>query len=735
MNKRLVKQSILTLALAGLISQFSAENVYAEEEKQMVVVYENEQGERAIQDSGAAVEEQYDHLSAAAISADAETIDELKEDPDIKYVEPDSKIRIADNGESKQSQTAAIEQWNLASIHAPMAWEDGLTGNGVKIAIMDSGIYPHEDLEIAGGFSAVDYTTSYDDDDGHGTHVAGIIGAKHDGKGIDGIAPDAELYAVKVLDETGEGYLSDLLEGIDWAITQNMDIINLSMGTADKSDALEDAVGKAYQAGILLVAASGNEGAGYPVDYPAAYEPVIAVSATDSNNNITSFSSVGDKVEIAAPGADIQSTLPGADYGVMSGTSQATSHVSAMLAILKQQFPADTNGQLRQRLQQYSTDLGQEGRDGLYGFGLIQYPAPGSTDELVSDPAEGNSSQDEVEESVPAEELQALADELDMTLEELADLFAASGFDLYSYANMGKIDDIMYQDVNEVSVYVLLENMGLSRDELDQLLAADDMALADFENVEELTDYVYRKGSNDFDTYWHQTSSALQEIGISKEEGRKLYDHLESVLGSISDDTIDEIASLSERAKAIGDFESLNDLDEGQREELVSLWYDFIELFQLKAKFYLMDGDEEREVTIEELSQITDIGKQTLLVELYDTKDEFLLDLSVNGEQFDQNLLHAPEVSPEEKKTDGVQNPKLEEPEKEAEEITLTYKTAESVGQESDKDKNQDHPDKEGQRLPDTASPIGNIVAAGLALTAAGVILYARNRRMKYRTR
>lgn len=725
MKKLFLKQSVCALLLAGLISQIPIGNAYAEEEQQMVVVYENEQGEKAIQDSGAAVEEQYGHLSAAAISADTETIDELKKDPDIKYVEPDSKIRIADNGESQPSQAAALEQWNLASIHAPMAWEDGLTGNGVKIAIMDSGIYPHDDLEIAGGFSAVDYTTSYEDDEGHGTHIAGIIGAKHDGQGIDGIAPDADLYAVKVLDQNGEGYLSDLLEGIDWAIAQNMDIINLSMGTADKSDALEDAVDKAYRAGILLVAASGNEGAGHPVDYPAAYEPVIAVSATDENNDITSFSSVGDEVEFAAPGADIPSTLPGSDYGMMSGTSQATSHVTAMLAILKQQFPADTNAQLRQLLQQYSMDLGQEGRDGLYGYGMIQYPAPESDDGIVPGGTEGNSSQDDVKENVPTEDLQALADEVGMTLEELEDLFAANGLDLYSYQNMGEIYHVMYQDVNQVSVYLLLEKIGLKREELDRLLAADSVTLADFASLEELADYVSVTGSKDFDAFWEEASSAFQEIGMSEEEGRNLYDHLESVLGSVSDDTIAGIESLRDRAKGIGDLGSLDDLEDGQRSELVSLWHDFLALFQLKAKFHLIEGDKETEVTAEELSRLADIGEQTLRVELYDTKDGFLLDLSFDGRQ----LEHVSAGSPEEAKPDVVPAQKGEEPERDAGEIKLTYKTAESAGQGSEK--NQAHQDPEGQRLPDTASPIGNLVTAGLTLTAAGFILYARNRYTK----
>ncbi|WP_458796764.1 S8 family peptidase [Terribacillus saccharophilus] len=378
MMKVSIKSLFLVSLLLSLTFLFSAVKTYAEEEKQMIVVYENKQGEEAVQESDAAVEKEYDNLPVAAITADTGTIEELKEDPDIKYVEPDIKISVSDNGITsiravKDAASPILDQWNLKPIQASLAWNEGLTGKGVKIAVIDSGIYPHEDLKIAGGYSAVSYTSSYKDDEGHGTHVAGIIGAKHNRYGTDGVAPDAQLYAVKALDNVGQGNLSDLLEGIDWAISNNMNIINMSMGTAYKSMALQDAVDKAYRNGILLVAASGNEGAGRPLDYPAAFDKVIAVSASDSQNNIASFSSVGSKVELSAPGADITSTYLGTYYAMMSGTSQATPHVTAMLALLKQQYPNETNDQLRTRLQRYSKDLGQKGRDSLFGYGLVQY--------------------------------------------------------------------------------------------------------------------------------------------------------------------------------------------------------------------------------------------------------------------------------------------------------------------------------------------------------------------------
>jgi outer membrane biosynthesis protein TonB len=527
MRKQLAKQLVFASLVMGSIFLLPVDKADAQGEDQVIVVYENKQGEQDVKDSGAVIKEQYDQLSAATVSADTDSIDKLKRDPDIKYVENDVTFRIADNGETTSQ---IVEQWNLAPIQAASAWEAGLTGDGVKIAVMDSGISPHPELTIAGGYAAVDYTTSYADDKGHGTHVAGIIGAKRDQQGIDGIAPGAELFAVKVLNEKGEGTLSDLLEGIDWAITNQMDIINLSMGSADSSQAMQDAMEKAYHAGVLLVGASGNEGAGHPVDYPAAYDSVIAVSATDASNNLAAFSSVGSEVEFAAPGKDIASTYPGADYRLMSGTSQATSHVTAMLALLKQQYPSDTNVQLRQRLQQYTRDLGQAGRDALYGYGLIQYPEPEPQEVIKQDEAEtevtkqdeaetepepdsvkqevqGDAIEDTNKEEMQKEDqkeekkeeknekakeaaLQQLVNDLNMTEKQLAELFATNGFDLYSYPNLEAIKDKIYQHVNGVSVHFFLKETGLRREEFNELLAANDQTLADFTSLQELRDYI-----------------------------------------------------------------------------------------------------------------------------------------------------------------------------------------------------------------------------------------------------
>ncbi|ELS63147.1 minor extracellular protease epr [Bacillus inaquosorum KCTC 13429] len=344
------------------------------------MVYKNKAGKETVLDSNAEVEQQYKHLPAVAVTADQETVKELKQDPDILYVENNVSFTAAGSADFKVLSDGTdtsdnFEQWNLEPIQVEQAWKAGLTGKDVKIAVIDSGISPHDDLSIAGGFSAVSYTSSYKDDNGHGTHVAGIIGAKHNGYGIDGIAPEAQIYAVKALDQNGSGDLQGLLQGIDWSIANGMDIVNMSLGTTSDSQILHDAMDKAYEQGVLLVAASGNDGNGKPVNYPAAYSSVVAVSATNEKNQLASFSTTGDEVEFSAPGTNITSTYLNQFYATGSGTSQATPHAAAMFALLKQRDPAETNVQLRADMQKNIVDLGTTGRDQQFGYGFIQYKA------------------------------------------------------------------------------------------------------------------------------------------------------------------------------------------------------------------------------------------------------------------------------------------------------------------------------------------------------------------------
>ena len=345
----------------------------------VIVVYKNKSGQETALEKSESVDHQYKHIPAVAVTADKETVQDLKDDPDILYVEKNVSFTAADSTEFKVlsdetgEDSDSFEQWNLKPIQAEKAWSAGLTGKNVKVAVIDTGISAHDELTVSGGTSTVSYTSSYSDDNGHGTHVAGIIGAKHNDYGIDGIAPGVQLYAIKALDQNGTGDLESILKGIDWSIEHGVNVINMSLGTSTDSQILHDAVDKAYQKGILLVAAIGNDGNGHPVDYPAAYSSVIAVSATDEENGIAGFSNTGAEVEFSAPGTSIISTYLHQQFAAGSGTSQATPHVTGMLALLKQLYPNETSAGLRQQLQQNVNDLGDAGRDQLFGYGLIQY--------------------------------------------------------------------------------------------------------------------------------------------------------------------------------------------------------------------------------------------------------------------------------------------------------------------------------------------------------------------------
>ncbi|MDS0524841.1 chitobiase/beta-hexosaminidase C-terminal domain-containing protein [Clostridium sp. SHJSY1] len=314
---------------------------------------------------------QFKNVEAAVVDVTQDKVQELKNDPNVTYVEEDNVVKV-----SATTQT----NWGLDDIGAPASWQSGFTGKDVKIAVIDTGTAPHPDLIVSGGVNVINgaTTTSYADDNGHGTHVSGIIAGKGVDNGVKGVAPDASLYSVKALNSTGSGYTSDIIAGIDWAIENKMDIISMSLGSSQSSISLESAVNKAYNNGVLVVAAAGNsgnsDGIGTSIEYPANYSSVIAVGAVDSTNTRAYFSSTGSKLEVSAPGVNVLSTYLNGSYVQMSGTSMATPFVAGNLALLKQKYPSYTNAQLRELLDNNISDLGVIGRDSLYGFGLIKAP-------------------------------------------------------------------------------------------------------------------------------------------------------------------------------------------------------------------------------------------------------------------------------------------------------------------------------------------------------------------------
>lgn len=310
------------------------------------------------------------HHNINAISADIpeSTIDKIKKNKKIRYIEDDAYVQIA----KKTSPPPQQIDWGIYWINAPATW-DTTTGRGVKIAIIDTGISKkHLDLIVSGGINLVGTSSNrkWEDDNGHGTHVAGIIAARNNTIGVIGVATDAELYAVKVLDSYGSGSISDAIEGIDWAVQNNMDIISMSLGTDTYSQAFADASANAYNSSILLVAAAGNSRD--DVQYPAKFDSVIAVSAIDSNNIAPAWSADGSEVELAAPGADIYSTWLGGGYTAMSGTSMAAPFVSGAAALIMQNNQGISPSKVRAMLTNNSIDLGVPGKDNVYGFGLVQ---------------------------------------------------------------------------------------------------------------------------------------------------------------------------------------------------------------------------------------------------------------------------------------------------------------------------------------------------------------------------
>lgn len=339
------------------------------------------------------------HLSLAngeVVMTGGQALRDLEKDPNVLRVDDDLMVQAfglpavasAEEGlkVSAKSSTPvqAPEQipWGISKINAISAWGIASTGPRVKIGVIDTGIdLTHPDLKanIKGGVNTISSRKSYADDNGHGTHVAGIIGALHNTIGVVGVDPRADLYAIKVLNRNGSGYFSDIIEGLDWAVVNNIQVVNMSLGASEGNQSLLDAINRARVAGIVIVAAAGNSAG--PVSYPAAYPGVIAVSATDSNDAFAYFSSFGPEVAVAAPGVDVYSTYKGGTYATLSGTSMATPHVVGVVAlVLSGPIPAvyDTNSdnkwqpeEVEKKIEDSSLDLGTSGFDNQFGWGRV----------------------------------------------------------------------------------------------------------------------------------------------------------------------------------------------------------------------------------------------------------------------------------------------------------------------------------------------------------------------------
>lgn len=229
------------------------------------------------------------------------------------------------------------------------------TGAGVNVGILDTGIdQRHPDLSrnVKGGYSAIPGIESASDDNGHGTHVAGTIGALRNGLGVLGVAPKVNIYAVKVLNDKGSGKLSNLIDGIGWCVEKEIRVVNMSLSSSVENQTFRDMVQNARKAGITMVCAAGNRGPGSnSVGYPARYVESIAVAAIDQNDKIADFSSRGREVTLSAPGVDILSTWPGRKYRKSTGTSMAAPHVTGTVALLLEADPGLSPSEIKSILQ------------------------------------------------------------------------------------------------------------------------------------------------------------------------------------------------------------------------------------------------------------------------------------------------------------------------------------------------------------------------------------------------
>ena len=325
--------------------------------------------EAIVRAAGGGIRYTYHLVPAIAASVPRTSLGGLLRNPRVTVIEADGVVHATD--------TELDNTWGVKRIGAGLVHDSGNRGDGVRVAIVDTGIdYTHPELSsnYVGGYDFVNADTDPMDDHNHGTHVAGTVAAKDNGTGVVGVAPNAMLYGLKVLSASGSGRWSDIIAAIQWATDNGVQVTNNSYGGSGyPGSTVQAAFDNSYAAGVLHVASAGNSGSCTPsgdtVGYPAKFGSVMAVAATSSSNVRACFSSTGSTVEIAAPGVSINSTRRGGGYVLMSGTSMASPHVAGVAALLM--TGPLTNVEARQRLVNTADDLGAAGWDELYGFGIV----------------------------------------------------------------------------------------------------------------------------------------------------------------------------------------------------------------------------------------------------------------------------------------------------------------------------------------------------------------------------
>ncbi|PSQ17816.1 serine protease, partial [Halobacteriales archaeon QS_8_69_26] len=361
------RRSVLKGVGAGVGTAAAAGVVSGKNKKRVNVGFANPAGEKAARRAAANVKRRF-KFDAMTIDVPVNAIQGLEKNPNIRYVEENGQMHA-------MAQTLP---WGIDRVDADILHDEGETGSGADIAILDTGIdADHPDLQnnlgagkawvACDGSNGATCNYDWDDDNDHGTHCAGIADAVDNTEGVVGVATEATLHALKVLDSSGSGSFSDIAAAIEYTADQGWDVASMSLGASSGSSTVKDACTYAYENGVLLVGSAGNSGpCSDCVGYPAAYSEVIAVSSTDEDDSLSSFSSTGPEVELAAPGGSIESTVING-YDTFSGTSMSCPHVSGAGGHLMAK--GYTNKEARQRLKDTAEDIGLGSNE--QGAGLL----------------------------------------------------------------------------------------------------------------------------------------------------------------------------------------------------------------------------------------------------------------------------------------------------------------------------------------------------------------------------
>lgn len=329
---------------------------------------------------GARVIHKLDIVNSVSAELPASMLAKLASDPNVRVIELDGKVKALNIPSEAQPVndpvTSQVTPPGITRVGATEVWSQ-TRGNGVKVAVVDTGIDKnHPDLagRVIGGknFTTND-ANDWADGHGHGTHVSGTVAANDNTIGVVGVAPEASLVGVRVLDENGSGTFGDVIAGVNYTVEAKVDVANMSLGGTSNLQSLHDAVKKAHEAGVLIAAAAGNSGdySSNPPNYPGAYPEVVGVAAVDDKDMRAYFSTYNKFVGLAGPGVNVLSLEKDNKYAKHSGTSMAAPHVAGVAALLKSVFPNLSNTNLKRKLVCNAEDLFPTGRDSWTGHGIV----------------------------------------------------------------------------------------------------------------------------------------------------------------------------------------------------------------------------------------------------------------------------------------------------------------------------------------------------------------------------